>query len=171
MLKITDNNDIVTRYNIIAINKFNGAYENILSNLQTMKNVFNTTFPDITSYLSKRFAEIPLLSANQEFDVHVKLDYDKVCEQWVYSLYVHNFEEPLFTTTDMKIYLNLFDKDSANVLKEFQERFKHEARETINTKTFMNKKKINKTTILYNVQNKFNELANEYGFICEKEEQ
>ena len=76
-------------------------------------------------------------------------------------------------TIDMETYLNLFDKDSANVLKEFQERFKHEAREIIDTKTFMNKKKkkTNKTILLYNVQNKFKELANEYGFICEKEEQ
>ena len=169
MLKITDNKEVVTKYNIVAINRFNETHQNILSNLQTMKNVLNTIFPDITSYLTKRFAEIPLLSVNQEFDVHVKLDYDEFCEQWVYTLYVHNFEEPLFMTIDMETYLNLFDKDSANVLKEFQERFKHEAREVIDTKTFMKKK--NKTDILENVQNKFKELANEYGFICEKEEQ
>lgn len=170
MLKITDDEEVVTRYNIVAINRFNKTYQNILSNLQTMKDVFNTTFPDITSYLSKRFAEIPLISANQEFDVRVKLDYDNDCEQWVYSLYVYNFEEPLFATTNMEIYFNLFDKDSTNVLKEFQERFKHEAREIIDTKTVMNKKKTNKTILLYNVQNKFNELANEYGFICDKKE-
>ena len=118
-MKTTSNNDIIQKFNIIALNRAINDYEPIFSTLNTLKQTINFVDNDMIDWLTKQVNEYPLLKPDTKYAVSAKLYYNDIDHHFYQILYIKGFSKYLYKTNVPRDYYELFDDESVQKLYNF----------------------------------------------------